>query len=392
MNVHDMPRRCAPNSPASSRDIERLETIFATWDETPQAAVRRLQARVEELNGEAIRRLIRALKADPAALAAMKNALADEVVYAVLRRHGSSSRASNERVETALDAVRPMLASHGGDVELVEVAPPAVEVRFTGACDGCPASALTFHAGVKKAVQDACPEITEIISGQGARRLRGAACVSSARSLWATRAAGVRGGLLSDIPEGAVRIRRSSAARGVLLSRKAPVVTCFQNACAHLGFPLDDGEIENGIITCPHHGFQYDLASGECLTAPEVQLQSHAVRVIGPRVEVRIVEIAMQRLVRPRSPSQKLCPGPATVMGRGRCWRPGERAWCLAATALRQRAGAIDRPGREHAVRPARRLPCGRRGPLFVCDTGHHRLLIWRDARRSRTIAPARFR
>ena len=48
--------------------------------------------------------------------------------------------------------------------------------------------------------------------------------------------------------------------------------------------------VEDGIITCPHHGFRYDLGSGECLTAPEVQLQSHAVRVIGSRVEVRLAK------------------------------------------------------------------------------------------------------
>ena len=47
------------------------------------------------------------------------------------------------------------------------------ELDFTGgdpvtlACDGCPASALTFHAGVKKAVEDACPEITEILQVKG---------------------------------------------------------------------------------------------------------------------------------------------------------------------------------------------------------------------------------
>ena len=73
-----------------------------------------------------------------------------------------------------------------------------------------------------------------------------------------------------------------------MLSRQGAVVTCFQNACAHLGLRIDDGGIEDGIITCPHHDFRYDLASGECLTAPEVQLQSHAVRVIGGRVEVRL--------------------------------------------------------------------------------------------------------
>jgi Fe-S cluster biogenesis protein NfuA/nitrite reductase/ring-hydroxylating ferredoxin subunit len=287
MNVHDMAATVRNDLAGFVGDIERLETVFATWDETEQAAVGAYRLAIEALNGEALRRLIRALKSDPAALAAMKNAIADEVVYAVLRRHDIVKASLNERVEAALEGVRPMLASHGGDVELVKVKPPAVEVRFIGACDGCPASALTFHAGVKKAVQDACPEITDIVQvkGLGGSEESGVRFVSP--FALGSKGGWIAAGLLSDIPEGSVR----SAVLGgekVLLSRNGSTVTCFQNACAHLGFPIHDGEVENGIITCPHHGFQYDLSSGECLTAPEVQLQSHAVRVIGPRVEVRI--------------------------------------------------------------------------------------------------------
>jgi len=287
MNVHDMAATVRNDLAGFVGDIERLETVFATWDETAQAAVGAYRLAIEALNGEALRRLIRALKSDPAALAAMKNAIADEVVYAVLRRHDIVKASLNERVEAALEGVRPMLASHGGDVELVKVKPPAVEVRFIGACDGCPASALTFHAGVKKAVQDACPEITDIVQvkGLGGSEESGVRFVSP--FALGSKGGWIAAGLLSDIPEGSVR----SAVLGgekVLLSRNGSTVTCFQNACAHLGFPIHDGEVENGIITCPHHGFQYDLSSGECLTAPEVQLQSHAVRVIGPRVEVRI--------------------------------------------------------------------------------------------------------
>ena len=63
------------------------------------------------------------------------SAVADEVVYAVLRRHDIVKPSLNERVEAALEGVRPMLASHGGDVELVKVKPPSVEVRFIGACE-----------------------------------------------------------------------------------------------------------------------------------------------------------------------------------------------------------------------------------------------------------------
>jgi nitrite reductase/ring-hydroxylating ferredoxin subunit/Fe-S cluster biogenesis protein NfuA len=287
MNAFDMSATQRNDLAGLVGDIERLETIFETWDETPRAAAQAYRRSIEALNGEALRRLVRALKSDAAALAAMKSAVADEVVYAVLRRHDIVKPSLNERLENALDGVRPMLASHGGDVELIKVAAPAIEVRFTGACDGCPASALTFHAGVKKAVQDSCPEITEIrqVKGLGGAGEGGVRFTSPF-------ALGVQGNwlfasALSDIPEGGVRATELGGEK-VLLSRRGAVVTCFQNACAHMGLSLDDGEIADGILTCPHHDFQYDLASGECLTAPEVQLQSHAVRVIGRRVEVRL--------------------------------------------------------------------------------------------------------
>lgn len=270
-------------------DVERLEMIFEGWDETARGAARAYGLAIEALNREALRRLIAALKHDPAALVAMKSAVADEVVYSVLRRHGLIKPSLTERIEAALESIRPMLASHGGDVELIGVAPPTVEVRFTGSCDGCPASQLTFHAGVKKAVEEACPEITEILQVKGST-------VSSRQGetvrFVSPFALGVGGqwqyaAKVSDIPEAGIKAMIVDGER-VLLSRRGSIVTCFQNACAHLGLPIEDGEIEGGIITCPHHGFRYDLSSGECLTAPAVQLQPHAVRVVGTRVEVRL--------------------------------------------------------------------------------------------------------
>jgi nitrite reductase/ring-hydroxylating ferredoxin subunit/Fe-S cluster biogenesis protein NfuA len=286
MNVVDIAPTRRTDLAEFLSDVERLEEIFATWEETPRGAVEAYRRAIEALHGEALTRLVRALKSDPAALAAMKRAIADEIVYAVLRRHGIIKASLAERVELALASVRPMLASHGGDVELVKVAPPKIEVRFVGACDGCPASALTFHAGVKKAVEDACAEITEVVQVKG---LGGGESGINFVSPFALHAKGnwLQVGTLSEIPEGGIRAM-SIEGEKVILSRQGSVVTCFQNACAHLGFALDDGEINDGVITCPHHGFQYDLASGECLTAPEVQLQSHAVRVTGGRVEVRL--------------------------------------------------------------------------------------------------------
>ena len=52
--------------------------------------------------------------------------------------------------------------------------------------------------------------------------------------------------------------------------------------------PLDTGEIEDGILTCPHHGFKYCLATGQCLTAPEISLDTYSVKRYGERVLVRV--------------------------------------------------------------------------------------------------------
>ena len=268
-------------------DIERLEGIFAGWDEGPRLAARAYRTAIEALHGEALRRLVGALKGDAAAASAMRQAAADETVYAVLRRHDILKPSVAERVENELAALRPMLASHGGDVELVKVAPPAIEVRFTGACDGCAASALTFHAGVKKAVEEACPDITRIVQVKG--HAGGGGQATNFTSPFALNVTGdwFPAARLDEIPEGGIRALAVNGEK-LLLFRRGSVVSCFQNACAHLGFPIHDGEIEDGIIACPHHGFRYDLTTGECLTAPEVQLQPHAVRVIGSRVEIRL--------------------------------------------------------------------------------------------------------
>jgi nitrite reductase/ring-hydroxylating ferredoxin subunit/Fe-S cluster biogenesis protein NfuA len=270
-------------------DIEKLELIFEAWEETPRGAVKAYGRAIEMLHGEALRRLIAALKTDPAALAAMRSAVTDDVVYAVLRRHGLVKPCLTERIEVALEGIRPMLASHGGNVELVSVTPPSIEVRFTGSCDGCPASQLTFHAGVKKAIDDACPEITEIlqVKGSGAATQNGESVRFVSPFALGTSGTWHFAAKLQEIPEAGIRAHIIGGEK-VLLSRRGSIVTCFQNACAHLGLALDDGEVEDGVITCPYHGFRYDLASGECLTAPAVQLQPHAVRVVGNRVEVRL--------------------------------------------------------------------------------------------------------
>jgi Fe-S cluster biogenesis protein NfuA len=70
-----------------------------------------------------------------------------------------------EKVQKAIDLVRPGLQADGGDVELVEVTPEGVvKVRLTGACQGCPMSQMTLKMGIEKIIKQQVPEIKEVVS------------------------------------------------------------------------------------------------------------------------------------------------------------------------------------------------------------------------------------
>ncbi len=70
-----------------------------------------------------------------------------------------------DRVEKALEKIRPSLQADGGDMELVDVSEDGiVKVKLTGACRGCPMSQMTLKMGIEKALKQAVPEVKEVQS------------------------------------------------------------------------------------------------------------------------------------------------------------------------------------------------------------------------------------
>lgn len=67
-----------------------------------------------------------------------------------------------ERVQKAIDRIRPMLQADGGDVELVDVVDGRVKVRLQGACAGCPMSQMTLKNGIERVLKQEIPEIKAV--------------------------------------------------------------------------------------------------------------------------------------------------------------------------------------------------------------------------------------
>lgn len=68
-----------------------------------------------------------------------------------------------DRVEAALDTIRPYLETDGGNVLVEEITPEnVVRIKLLGSCGSCPMSIMTLKAGIEQAILKAVPEITAI--------------------------------------------------------------------------------------------------------------------------------------------------------------------------------------------------------------------------------------
>ena len=69
----------------------------------------------------------------------------------------------HDKVEAALNNIRPFLQSDGGNIELLEITEDLVaKVKLLGNCDGCKMSASTMKAGVESTIKNFVPEITAV--------------------------------------------------------------------------------------------------------------------------------------------------------------------------------------------------------------------------------------
>ena len=76
-----------------------------------------------------------------------------------------SAGSVREKVQNVINLIRPAVQADGGDIELVDVAPDGlVQIRFHGACHGCPSSNMTLHDGIQRNLRERVPEVTRVVA------------------------------------------------------------------------------------------------------------------------------------------------------------------------------------------------------------------------------------
>jgi Fe-S cluster biogenesis protein NfuA len=78
---------------------------------------------------------------------------------------GRTNNQLRRKIIEVIEMIRPAVQADGGDIEFVDLLPKGVvQVRFHGACDGCPSAGMTLHMGIERNLRERVPEVTQVVA------------------------------------------------------------------------------------------------------------------------------------------------------------------------------------------------------------------------------------
>lgn len=87
-----------------------------------------------------------------------------------------------------------------------------------------------------------------------------------------------------DVPEGKGIVVKGQEGMDIALFKCEGKIYAMENTCPHMGGPLGEGQLEDCIVTCPWHGWQFDVRTGACENMPGDDARHLDVTVIGDEI------------------------------------------------------------------------------------------------------------
>jgi Fe-S cluster biogenesis protein NfuA/nitrite reductase/ring-hydroxylating ferredoxin subunit len=246
----------------------RTDALLADVEALPdgrarETALRALRA-VVELYGDGLARIAAALP--DAQLAALAT---DNLVAHLLLLHDLHPAGVEERVQAALDEVRPYLGSHGGSVQLLEASAQRVRLRLEGSCSGCPSSTMTLKLAIEDAIRKHAPEV-EAVEAEGATEPPKAPALLQLEVGDGLRWETV--GIHARLRDGGTLLHEVGG-RPMLFLRLEPDTYAYGADCPSCGGSLADASLTGGELCCAGCGRRYDVRrAGRCVDSPQLHL------------------------------------------------------------------------------------------------------------------------
>jgi nitrite reductase (NADH) small subunit len=94
---------------------------------------------------------------------------------------------------------------------------------------------------------------------------------------------------LSEIPPGSVK-EVQLAGQPIALANVGGTLYAISNTCLHRGGPLGEGQLEGSVVTCPWHGWQFNVATGKAVQNPNAGVSCFATELRGDEVYVDVAK------------------------------------------------------------------------------------------------------
>ncbi len=278
--------------------FDQLNILLESIEQHPEEAVRNhvraLVYTLLDLHHGALQRITEIIAAQPMGEKILQEMNNDELVQAVLMVHDLMAQPLETRIENALEIAREQLKIYGADVELVSVKNGVAGLKLFGGASTANVSTSILKAEIEHALHEHTPDLlnveyedliaparpvklVQILSRQPAQDISSNKFFMPIIRADQISANGLRVVELGDI--------------NLLLCNVAGTIYAFQNACAEEDSPLGQSVLEDNILTCPCHGWQFDVRQkGRCLTNPDLRLEALPVKVENEIVKVALLK------------------------------------------------------------------------------------------------------
>lgn len=293
----------APETEMEGRPEELVERVHELQEALDRAAdsntrelAEELVSSVVQMYGAGLGRIVGALAAAGVSGERIAETLADDpLVASLLLIHDLHPVPLADRVQTALDSVRPYMESHGGNVELLSLEDGVARIHLRGSCSDCAASSVTLELAIKQALEDAAPDLAGLeVEGVAPQTMGGAGLPMVTGSSPAPMVGGPAPigtelpvimasppatpswyavGAVGKLPDGALAAV-SVRDRELVIANVDGTLLAYRDACVACGEPLRDGSLDAGALKCAGCGRAFFLPrAGRSLDDDGIQLE-----------------------------------------------------------------------------------------------------------------------
>jgi Fe-S cluster biogenesis protein NfuA/nitrite reductase/ring-hydroxylating ferredoxin subunit len=280
----------------SEQLVERVQELQGQLESSGEPATRELSeelvSAVVQMYGAGLERILDMLLAAGADGERVAASLAeDPLVATLLLIHDLHPVPLAQRVQDALDSVRPYMESHGGNVELLSLEHGVARIHLRGSCSDCSASSVTLELAIKQALEEAAPDLEglevegmapQTVGGSGLPMVTGMASAPGrptgmelpmviseppAAPSWFDVDA------IGELADGSLTAV-SVAGSDLVVANVEGTLLAYQDRCASCGAPLHTGLLTAGALACPSCARSFFLPrAGRSMDDDHVQLE-----------------------------------------------------------------------------------------------------------------------